>query len=47
MTAARRLATILAADVGVHEHREHTSKNRANGSFPQSSHCCSGAPTGS
>ena len=34
MTAARRLAAILAADVGVREHRDGTSENRANGSFP-------------
>ena len=38
MTAARRLAAILAADVGVREHRDGTSDNRANSSFPQSSH---------
>ena len=35
MTAARRLAAILAADVGVREHRDGTSENRANGSFPR------------
>jgi hypothetical protein len=34
MTAARRLAAVLAADVGVREHRDGTSENRANGSFP-------------
>ena len=33
MTAARRLAAILAADVGVREHRDGRSENRANGSF--------------
>ena len=42
MTAARRLAAILAAGVGVREHRDGTSENRANGRFPprqsQSSH---------
>ena len=32
--SARRLAAILAADVGVREHRDGTSENRANGSFP-------------
>jgi hypothetical protein len=32
MTAARRLAAILAADVGVREHRDGTSENHANGS---------------
>ena len=31
MTAARRLAAILAADVGVREHRDGASENRANG----------------
>jgi hypothetical protein len=30
----RRLAVILVADVGVREHRDGTSENRANGSFP-------------
>ena len=35
MTAARRLAAILAADVGVREHRDGASENRANGSFLQ------------
>ena len=34
MTDARRLAAILAADVGVREHRDGTSENRANGNFP-------------
>ena len=34
MTAARRLAALLAADVGCAEHREGRSENRANGSFP-------------
>jgi hypothetical protein len=33
MTAARRLAAILAADVGVREHRDGASENRANGSL--------------
>ena len=32
MIATRRLAAILAADVGVREHRDGTSENRANGS---------------
>ena len=31
MTAARRLAGILVAGVGVGKHRDGTSKNRANG----------------
>jgi hypothetical protein len=30
----RRLAAILAADVRMREHRDGTSENRANGSFP-------------
>jgi hypothetical protein len=34
MTAARRLAAILSADVGAREHRIGTSENRANDSFP-------------
>jgi hypothetical protein len=34
MTAARHLAAILAADVGVREHRDGTSENHANGCFP-------------
>ena len=36
MTAARRLAAILAADVGVREHRDGTSENRANAASPVS-----------
>jgi hypothetical protein len=32
MTAIRRLAAILAADVNVREHRDGASENRANGS---------------
>ena len=43
MTAARRLAAILAADVGVREHRDGTSENRANGCFLQGDHQCSHA----
>ena len=39
MTAARRLAAILAADVGVREHRDGTSENRANGTLYQRSRC--------
>ena len=35
MTAARRLPAILAAAVGLRAHRDGTSENRANGSFPQ------------
>ena len=31
MTAARRLSATLAADVGVREHRDGASENRANG----------------
>ena len=31
---ARRLTAILPADVGLREHRDGTSENRANGSFP-------------
>jgi hypothetical protein len=31
----RRLAAILAANVGVREHRDGTSENRANGSLPR------------
>jgi hypothetical protein len=38
MTVTRRLAAILAADVGVREHRDGTSEDRANGSFLQSDH---------
>jgi hypothetical protein len=34
MTAASRLVAILAADVGVREHRDGTSENRADGGFP-------------
>ena len=34
MTAARRLAAILAADVGMREHRDGTSENRAKGGLP-------------
>ena len=34
MTAARRFAAILVADVGVREHRGGASENRANGSCP-------------
>ena len=32
---ARRLAAILAADIGVREHRDGTSENRASGSLPR------------
>jgi hypothetical protein len=39
MTAGRR----LAANVGVREHRDGTSENRANGSLPASKHACSSA----
>jgi hypothetical protein len=35
MTATHRLAAILAADIGVREHRGGTSENRANHSFPR------------
>jgi hypothetical protein len=38
MTAARRLAGILIADVGVREHRDGASEKRANVSSLQSSH---------
>ena len=34
MTAARRLAVILAGDVGVREHRDGASENRTNGVTP-------------
>ena len=37
MTAARRIAAILATRVGVRERPDGTSENRANGSFLQSS----------
>jgi hypothetical protein len=37
MTAARRLAAILAADVSVREHGDGTSENRAYISFPPQS----------
>jgi hypothetical protein len=48
MTATRRLAAILAADVDAREDRDGTSENCANGSFLQSSflqsdHQCSHA----
>ena len=33
MIAARRLAAILVADVGVREHRDGRSEHRAKGSF--------------
>jgi hypothetical protein len=36
MTAPRR--GNLVADVGVREHRDGTSENRASGSFPERSH---------
>jgi hypothetical protein len=35
MTAARRLAAILAADVDVREHRDGTSENHAKGRLPR------------
>jgi hypothetical protein len=35
VSADRRLAAILAADVSVSEHRNSASENRANGSFPK------------
>jgi hypothetical protein len=34
MTAARRLAAILAADIGVREHQDGRSEHRANGTSP-------------
>jgi hypothetical protein len=33
MSETRKLAAILAADVGVSEHRDGASENRANGSL--------------
>jgi hypothetical protein len=39
MTAACRIVAILAGEVGVREHQDGTSENRANGSFSlQSAH---------
>ena len=34
MTAARRLAAIFAADVGLREHREGTPESRVDSGFP-------------
>ena len=43
MTDARRLAAILAADVGVREHRDGASENTPTAAYPLSKHAWSSA----